>query len=203
MSWLLKEAEKYNSDRDRVILENPHTVNKLDESLIHNYYPFIRSELQKTGFPYYPPESEIKIESKWNCDDLSRSLTFLMMDDFGALIFRGSITISKSAYMLEKEFFLELGEGTKPSLIFRILKDDRFMGMPPTLEIQNSKYIIKFQAGNGMGFTGWNLNSMVLEDIEAVIKDSVAMYEASIDGFSTVKDVDRFLKIAQRSFETG
>lgn len=203
MSWLLKEAEKCNSDKDRVILENPHTVNELDESLIHNYYPFIRSELEKTGFPFYPQKSEMKIESKWNCDDLGRSITFLMMDDFGALFFRGSITISKSAFMLEKEFFLELDERTKPSLIFRILKDDRFMGMPPTLEIQNSKFIVKFQAGNGLGFTGWNLNNMALEDIEAVIKDSASMYEASIDGFSTVKDVERFLRVAQRSFETG
>jgi hypothetical protein len=202
MNWLIEEAEKCNSSEDRIILENPEAIRKLDDILISDYYPFIKAKLEKTNFLYYPVKSELKIESKWSGQKAGRSLTFMLFDDFNGLFFRGSIVLSKDSFLLKKEFFLELPEETKPSYLFKILKDERFSALPPSLEIQNSKYNIKIESGSGFSIAGCSLHNIAKNNIEAAIQDSVRMFELSmIEGFQSMEDVKKFLAIASRFFD--
>ena len=51
MNWIIEAAMEADPREDRVVLEDPTTVAALDEILLKKYVPFIRSELEKTGYP--------------------------------------------------------------------------------------------------------------------------------------------------------
>ena len=93
--------------------------------------------------------------------------------------------------------------------MIRILKDEKFEGMPPSLSVekphlfpeQNTYFHITLESGSGFGFSGWSLNNMAKSNIESAIHESIDMYEQSmIEGFSTMNDVENFLKIAYRGY---
>lgn len=210
MNWLIEEAEKIHTQKDRIILENPETVKRLDEKIKTVFWPFIEEELEKTGYMYVPDSKNLKIQSVWNGPDLGRSVTFMIFDKLHYPFFRASLDCSDHGFILRRDFSLGLSRNTKPEFIFRILSDEKFEGMPPSLSIEESHvypewdyyYHIKLEAGTGMGFGEWSLNNIAKANIESVIKDSISMYEYSmIDGFSTMNDVEEFLKIAYRVYE--
>lgn len=205
MNWLLEEAKKSNPQSDRVILENPEAVKQLDTQIMDTFYPFILEELEKTGYMYSPGIEDLKITSVWNGPDLARSVTFMLFDTLNYPFFRASLDCSDHSFVLNRDFSLGLPKNTNPEFIFRILADERFAGTPPSLSVEESRvypewnfyYHIEIEAGSGMGFKGWSLNNIAKGNIESVIEYSIAMYEHSMaDGFSTMKDVEDFLKIA-------
>jgi len=209
MNWLIEEANKIHLQSDRIILDNPETVKQLDKQIIDIYYPFILEELKKTGYPYYPVKSELEIESTWNGGDLARSVVFMLFDHLNYPFFRGKLNCFKDGFIFNKEFSLGLPEDTDPAFMIRILEDEKFEGMSPSLSVekphlfpeQNTYFHITLESGSGFGFKGWSLNSMAKGNIESSIHESVEMYELSmVNGFSTMSDVEDFLGIAYRGY---
>ena len=178
-------------------------------ALMSKYHPFIKKELDRTGYPYSSVD-EIPIESKFMGPEYSRALTFMIFDHVRYPFSRGAISCSKTGFFLEKEFFLGLPKDTDPSFLFKILGDEKLTGNPPTLDIQESKlypewnsyFHIRLHSGTGFEFGIYTLHSAALGNVEAAIRDSVEMYEHSmIDGFSTIEEVEEFMEIAYRCFE--
>ncbi|MDA3812306.1 MAG: hypothetical protein PF518_18460 [Spirochaetaceae bacterium] len=213
MSWLTEEAFKTPAKKDRIILENPEAVKKLDERIFTVFWPFIREKLENSGFAYIPGNEDYEITSTWGgAGDLGRSLIFMLFDDMNCAFFRGTLECSAEGFFLKREFFLSLPEDTDPLYLFRILKDEKLSGMFPSLSIQKSifspdqgnQFIITIEAGTGYGFMGWTLDNIAKGDIESVIDTTVKMYEHSmIEGFSSMNDVEDFLKIAYIAYEAS
>lgn len=211
VDWILREATKADTRSDRVILENPEAVGFLDGKLRETFLPFIRAELGKTGFPYEPVGDDLHIESRWLGPDLARALPFMLFDHFQALFMRCTLQCSSRGYLLEREFHLGLPEGTDPRFLFRILSEPRMAGNSPSLSIErsivhpewNSYYWIQIQAGSGFESGPWMMDKVRMGDIVQTIHDSCEMYElAMVEGFSAMHDVERFLEVACRSFES-
>ncbi len=209
MNWLIEEAKKSYPKSDRVILENPETVKQLDDKIINIYFPFILEELKKTGYPYAPSDNELEIRSTWSGGNLARSIVFMLFDTLRYPFFRGELACFKDGFFLNKEFSLGLPEYIDPDFMIRILKDEKFEGMPPSLSVekphlypeQNTYFHITLESGSGFGFRGWSLNNMAKGNIESAIHESTVMYEQSmIDGFSTISDVEDFLKAAYSGY---
>ena len=185
----------------------------LDEFLLKRYLPFIRTELEMTGYPYSPSRDAIpSIESAWKGPELARKLTFMLFDELKFLFLRCSVSCDGLGYLVEKEFFLDLPESTDQKLLVRILGDARFAGNPPSLMVQRSAlhpdlskfFWVKIEAGSGFDSGPWQLHGEALTDIEHTIKNACEMYEASmVEGFQSADDVDRFLEVASRSFESS
>ncbi len=211
MSWIEREASKVGSTRDRVILENPAVVAELDELLRTTFWPGVRGALVRTGYAWRSVEEErIPIESRWSEGDLGRSLLFMVFDELSLPILRGALTVSREGYLFEREFFLALPRSTEPALLFRILSDKRFVGNAPTLTIEESDripesrayYWIHIESGEGHSSRDWTLRKAALGDVEETIATSIAMYERSIDGLTTEEEVEEFLALAARCFES-
>lgn len=209
MNWLIEEAEKSYPQSDRIILENPEAVKQLDKLIMDIYYPFILGELEKTGYHYAPVKNELKIKSTWNGGDLARSVVFMLFDNLKYPFFRGKLDCFEDGFILNKEFSIGLPKDTDPAFIIRILEDEKFEGMPPSLSVeiprlypeQNTYFHITLELGSGFGFKGWSLNNMAKGNIESAIHESIEMYELSmVNGFSTMSDVEDFLEIAYRGY---
>ncbi|MFQ5486554.1 MAG: hypothetical protein ACE5DO_14650 [Desulfobacterales bacterium] len=197
-NWLIKEAEKADSKKNVVTLENPDVRDYLDRLLLENFWPVISSCLEESGYDCSPkPE----IESELSCD-LERSLSFMFLDGRGAF-FRGTLQVSIEAWMLESNFFLPLPKDTDPQVVFQILGNSRFAGCPPTLTIDKERaddfYQVDFHSGNG---AGWGLHNedYVQEKIRKTINVNKDMYEFSIDGI-TAETIGEFLSLAYEVYE--
>jgi hypothetical protein len=208
----MREAAKADARENRVLLENPDAVVSLDAKLRNIFYPFVRAELEKTGFRYLPTEDDLHIESEWLGSNLARALTFMLFDDFDLLFARCTLQCSSRGYLVEREFTLGLPESTDPRLLFRILGEPRLAGNMPSLTIQrsaihpewNSYFWIEIRAGSGIESSSWTMDKAAMGDIAQTIHDSCDMYEASmVEGLATMEDVERFLEIACRSYESG
>ena len=212
MSWITEEAKKIDPREHRVILENPAVVRELDELLIKKYYPQIRRKLQETGYRFSSiDDDKIPIESQGSGIELCRRLMFMIFDQFSLPILRGSLTRSLIGFMFEREFFLGLPQTTDPSLLFRILAEDAFAGNCPELTIEpsenhserNAYYWIMIRSGAGIASKQWTFDQAALGDIEETITTSIEMYESAIDGFATIEDVDTFIALARKCFESS
>ncbi len=143
-SWVLRESKKVDGAGDFIILEKPDVKKNLDELLLKGFWPAIRECLEDTGFAYSPeenPKTDFELSHR-----LERSLTFMLFGD-SALFFRGKIAVSKESWMLGSEFFLGLSKEVQPEVVFEILGNSRFIGMPPELSIYKKDsdfYQIKF-----------------------------------------------------------
>jgi len=211
-NWVLREAVKVDERSDRIVLENPEAIGSLDRKLRETFLPFIRAELDKTGFPYETVGDDLPIESQWLGLGLARALRFMLFDDFQALFMRCTLLCSSRGHLLEREFHLGLPEGTDPRLLFRILSEPRLAGNRPSLSIEqsilhrewNGYYWIQIQAGSGFESGPWTMDKAAMGDIAQTIHDSCEMYELSmVEGLTNMEDVERFLGIACRSFESG
>ncbi len=212
MNWIVEAAQSADPRKDRVILENPAAVKELDEQLIKTYYPPIRRALQETGYPYSSVDDDaIPIESQWSGPELGRCLTFMLFDEFAGAILRGSLTRSRSGFMFGREFFLGLPATTEPSFLFRIMAEEAFAGMMPSLTIQPSRlhpewdiyYCITLESGAGISGGPWTLDQAAIGNIEQTIATSVKMYKSTIDGFATMADVEEFIELARKCFEAS
>jgi len=108
VNWVLREAAKADARTDWIILENPEAVGSLDTKLREIFFPFIRAELEKTGFRYLPLENDLHIDSQWMGPDLSRALSFMLFDHFESLFMRCTLQCSNRGHLLEREFHLGL-----------------------------------------------------------------------------------------------
>ena len=212
MNWIVEAAQSADPGKDRVILENPATIRELDELLIRKYYPPIRRALQETGYPYSSiDDNQIPLESRWNGPELGRCLIFMIFDELGGAVLRGSLTRSRTGFMFGREFFLGLPATTEPAFLFRIMAEEAFAGMMPSLTIQPSVlhperdtwYCIKLESGSGFSSGPWMLDQAAIGNIEQTIRTSVAMYESTIDGFQTMADVQEFIELARLCFEAS
>lgn len=211
MSWIVEEAKKQNPEKLRVVLENPEIVGEIEDALIGDFYPFVREELEKSGYPYFPSPIELRLDTDVDIgDNPARSFCFMFFDDFGYSFFRGKLKLSKRGYMFERQFYLGLPRETDPAFIFRILNDERFAGYPPSLHIEesgvfpewNTYFIIEFNSGSGIDTGGWTLHNVAKGAIKEAIENSIEMYENSmIEGFSSMSDVEEFLRIAYSDYE--
>ena len=124
MNWLIEEAKKTNSQKDRIILENPEAVKQLDERIHTVFWPFIRKKLENSGYVYMPGNEDYELTSTWGgSGGLGRSLTFMLFDEMSSTFFRGTLECSADGFFLKREFFLSLPKDTDPLILFRILKD--------------------------------------------------------------------------------
>src|SRR6056297_1092324 len=122
MSWIIEEAKKQDPQKRRVVLENPEIVREIEDSLIGDFYPFVRTELENSGFRYYPSPLELRLKPEVAINDNpARSFTLILLDDLGYSFFRGKLILSPVGYMFEREFTLGLPKDTNPSFLFQIL----------------------------------------------------------------------------------
>ncbi len=199
-NWVMRESKKADKNKDVIILERPDVKSYLDELLLKRFWPVIRDSLENTGYAYSPekdPETDFELSHP-----LERSLSFVLLED-RSVFFRGKMSSSKESWMLESEFFLGLSEETLPEVVFEILGNSRFAGMPPELRIdkkRDSFYEITFESGNG---ASWGLRGeeYVEERIKKVIDVNVEMYEFSKDGIISPQDLGEFLSIAYEAYE--
>jgi hypothetical protein len=210
-NWLLREASKADPRADRIVLENPEVVGSLDAKLRETFLPFIRAELKQTGFPYEPSSDELHLESKWFGPEFARALSFMLFDHFAAPFMRCTLECSRRGHLLEREFYLGLPETTDPRFLFRILSEPRLAGCKPSLTIErsvlhpewNSYFWIEIEAGSGFEFGSWTMDKVAMGNIGQTIRDSCEMYEVGmVEGFTGMEDVERFLDIACRCFES-
>jgi hypothetical protein len=212
VNWVLREAAKADARADRIVRENPEAVGFLDTKLREIFFPFIRAELEKTGFRYLPLENDLHIDSQWMGLDLSRALSFMLFDHFESLFMRCTLQCSNRGHLLQREFHLGLPEATDPRLLFRILGEPRLAGCMPSLTIErsalhqewNSYFWIEIHAGSGFESGPWTMDKAAMGDIAQTIHDSCEMHEvAMVEGLTGMEDVERFLDIACRSYESG
>ncbi|MCK5492449.1 MAG: hypothetical protein KAJ14_04990 [Candidatus Omnitrophica bacterium] len=202
-NWIISEAKKADKTKDLIILENPQVLKFLDERLLNDFWPVILSCFEKSGYVY---SLEPNIESEWGYD-LERTLMFMLLDekrfDLPRAIFRGKLKISKTDWMLGREFFLSLPSFNDPRAVFEILGNSRFKGNPPTLIVDKEKeddfYQIDFSAGDGASW-GMYDNNDIKEKIKQIIKINLKMHEFSRDGIS-LKQIGEFLTIAYEAYE--
>lgn len=197
-SWLIKKAEKADSKKNVVTLENPDVRDYLDRLLLEKFWPVISSCLEESGYDYSPkPETDLEL----SCE-LERSLSFTLFDGRRAF-FGGKLQVSIESWMLESEFFLPLSKDTDIQLVFQILSNSRFAGYPPTLIIDKERadnfYQVDFHSGNG---ASWGLRSedYIKEKIRKTINVNKDMYEFSIDGI-TAETIGEFLSLAYEVYE--
>ena len=114
-NWVGREAAKADLGADRVVLENPDVVGSLDSKLRETYLPFIRAELEKTGFPYQPVENDLHIDSQWMGPYLARALPFMLFDHFGQLFMRCTLLCSSRGHLLEREISSRASGDNRPS----------------------------------------------------------------------------------------
>jgi len=212
MSWMIEEAKKQDPNKNRVVLENPQTVSEIEEALLGDFYPFVRTELENTGYSYSPSPIEITLDTEIAIgNNPARSFTFMLFDQFGYSFFMGKLILSKNGYMFEREFSLGLPRETDPLFMIRILSEKRFSGYPPSLHIEedseifpewNTYYYIDFKSGSGIESGSWTLHNAAKGNISEAIQNSIEMYEHSmVEGFSSLADVEAFLEIAYRTYE--
>ena len=202
-NWIISEAKKADKTKDLIILENPQVQNFLDKSLLKDFWPIILSCFEKSGY-VYSLEPTIVSECGY---DLERTLIFMLLDgkrfDLPRAIFRGKLKISKTGWMLEREFFLSLPCCNDSRAVFEILGNSRFKGNPPTLIVDKEKeddfYQIDFSAGDGASW-GMYDNNDIKEKIKQIIKINLKMHEFSRDGIS-LKQIGEFLTIAYEAYE--
>jgi hypothetical protein len=211
-NWIVREAARADAREDRIVLENPNTVASLDAKLRNTFFPFIHAELEKTGFRYLPMKDDLHIDSQWSGPNFARALSIMLFDDFDRFFTRCTLQCSNSGYLVEREFHLGLPETTDPRFLFRILGEPRFSGNMPSLTIQrsmihpewNSYFWIEIRAGSGIDWSSWTMDKAAMGDIAQTINDSCHMYnESMVEGFASMEDVERFLEIACRSYESG
>jgi hypothetical protein len=212
-NWIMKEIRKLDPQKDRIILENPESRKYLDDLLMEKIYPAIARILDETTLPYEPSAIDAScINSACQGSDLGRSLPFFLYDHLQYPILRGEIIVSRTGYLFNRSFSLGLPRNTKPEYLFKILSDPRFQGTSPVLNIFESKirpewniyYHIIIETGSGYTFGPFSLYNTAIHLIEETVKASIEMYELSmIELFSTMEDVERFLHIAARCFESG
>lgn len=197
-NWLIREAEKADSKKNLVTLENPDVRDYLDQLLLENFWPVISSCLEESGYDY-SPEPEIDSELSY---DLERSLFFTLLDG-RRVFFRGGLKVSMESWMLESDFYLSLSKDIDSRLVFQILSNSRFAGLPPTLMIDKERadnfYQVDFHNGNG---ASWGLRNedYIKEKIKKMVNVNKDMYEFSIDGI-TPETIGEFLSLAYEVYE--
>lgn len=183
----------------------------MEDTLLNEFSPYVRTELENSGFQYYPSPLELRVEAEIAIDDNpARSFTFMLFDDLNYSFFRGKLLLSPIGYMFERQFTLGLPKDSNPALLFRILSDENFAGFPPSLSLEksviysewNTYYYINFKSGSGLETRGLTLHNTANGNIKEAIENSIEMYEHSmVEGLSSIIDVEEFLKIAYRTYE--
>jgi len=198
--WILNEVKKIDEEKDYVILENPGHKSYLDNILIKRYWPFIKKSLKNTLYNYFPrraPKTDFKLSY-----ELTRALTFMLLDGQRA-IFRGELSFSTSGWMLSSELFLGLSRETDPSIIFKILGDKKFRGMPPTLgiyeEMPSEYFHIVFECGNGASWAYYS-DDYICGKIAEAIDINARLYDLTIDGNLFKEDLNEFLSLAYKVY---
>ncbi len=199
-NWVVGESKKAGGGEDVLILEKPDVKKNLDGLLLEKFWPVILDCLVDTGYVYSPeenPETDFELSRL-----LERSLSFMLFEN-RVLFFRGKIAVSAEAWMLESEFYLGLPKEVQPGVVFEILGNSRFIGMPPVLSIYKKDfdfYQIKFQHGSG---ASWGLyGGEYAEDrIRDVIDINVKMHEFSKDGVISPQNLGEFLSLAYEVYE--
>jgi len=200
-NWIIQEAKKTDKSKDIVILENPDKKDYLDGLLINRFWPFILQGLKNTRYNYDPqknPKTDFELSY-----ELTRSLTFMLFDGRKA-IFRAKLSCSVSGWMLESEFFLGLSKETNPLVIFEILGNSRFRGMPPLLEIYKDKpddyFQINFRNGRGAGWAVYN-DQQIDDIIGEIIDVNSKLHEFSKDVYKSEEEIGEFLLLAYHVYE--
>jgi hypothetical protein len=206
MNWIQREAAKADESNDIAIIENPETKEYLDGILRDKFADRVWERLNATGYKVHPARPEIRSGLSYS---LVRNLDFMLFDFLGFPFLKGTISASSDGWMFEREFWLGLPKDTNPEFMFSILSDERFQGIPPALEIQESVsevnrniyYIITLKAGNGTSWGGDVVFSHALSTFENVLSASLEMYNlAMADKMESKEDVARFKRVAAIGF---
>lgn len=212
MNWIEKLSKEVDSQKDRLILENPEAVKELDTMLLTKYLPPLKEHLKNCGFPYstydeIPLESEFELKS-----GLGRKLTVMLFEDTGLSFFRGYISISKSSYLLNREFFLHLIGDTNIDYIQKILLNEKFMGNFPVMHMERDGimysegvpiYCIKIKAGSGFHSGSFSFRQTAIADMKEILTTSIKMFEVSQYGIEDEETLQEFLQLAYKCYESG
>lgn len=199
INWLRDEAKKADGSKNYVILENPAAAKQLDDLLVEEYWPVIQKSLMDSDYVYSPekPETDFEIGVQ-----LTRAMKFMLFDGTKAF-FRGKLSMAPDGWMLHREFFLLLEKEHDPQLIFEILGNSRFRGMPPTLTIDKSVasfYQITLTSGDGAGWGRYD-DEEIKKRITGVIEANIKMYDIVRNGRLSIDMLGTFLALAYTAYE--
>lgn len=202
----LTKAWKIDTEKGYVLYEDSETRDFLDRCLTQEFWPLIRKSLSETGYQFFPQKTPVT-EFVFG-RQLERSITFMLFDadrfEFGPrAFFKGELKLSKIDWMLSRDFWLPLSKDTNPEVLFGILANSRFAGLPPTLSMDrkndNDFFHIDFHAGDGEGGMSPDVQ-YVADKIKKVIDVNVRMYEFAKDGISP-HQIGEFLTIVYEAYE--
>jgi len=211
MSWIIAEAAKSDPLKDVAILEDPEARRYLDGLLAETFYPAIQRCVKAMFYDDILRRDPPRIETKLSYA-LVRTVSFMMADDLGYPFLRGDLECQMDGWMLARQFWLGLPRDTDPALMLRIIEDDRFSAVPPTLTVEraesrpdwNIHYHITLSSGTGTSWGPGHGEQAALRTIETMIETSAEMYELSmVEGFTDMAEVEAFLAIAYEAFDSG
>lgn len=126
-----------------------------------------------------------------------------MLFDGIRAIFRGKLSCSMAGWMLNSEFFMGLEQETYSVVVFKILEDPHFKGIPPTLTIYKDMpfdyFQITFISGSG---ANWGLydDNYIYKRITEVININARLYDFSKNGCINAGSVEKFLLLAYQAY---
>jgi hypothetical protein len=206
MNWLQQEASKADPSKDIAIIENPETRNHLDEMLTNIFIPKIWDILDATGYCVEPEKPAISTELSYA---LTRKVRFLLFDYLQYPFLIGDFSVKEEGWMFMRTFSLGLSKSTKPEILLSLIQDERFVGMPPTIHVEepcihpdwDSYYIVTFEAGSGSSLGSKPLEDYAISIVQNVVAVSQEMVNMAMnDKLSTKADVKKFLKVASSAF---
>jgi hypothetical protein len=91
---------------ERVVLENPETVQELDAILRDTFHPAFLQLADGTGYLLEPQGPNLELCSGWIGPHFGRTLRFMLFDHLGYPFFRGGLTISRAGFLVDREIWL-------------------------------------------------------------------------------------------------
>lgn len=227
-SWQYRELRKYlevHSHDKELALKAVHLIDsnqtkEIDGIMINNLWPAVIKGVGTSGIWLKPlkegyPKSSIEDENHIYC---ARALTFLLEDPNRPLTYgsdvswycRGKITCSVMDYMVSFDLFIQFPVDFSFKKILRLLKNPKFVGMPPKLSYERfsdnqGALCVAFSKGAG---AGWGLHSYkeAADRICAAIKQNIMIaktlyvLEEDFNNALAFNDLERFLVQAYENF---
>jgi len=199
--WAIKEIKNIEEYSDYLVLENPDSKNEIDNYLKNDIFPSVAKYVKKNHT--YPFEPEVKKDI--HC--ITEAAPFLqrsMCISFWTppiIFYQCKICCGNNFYFINNKSFVFLEPSTEPSFIFRILGDDKFIGMPPSLEnsqMEHGKMLyLNFESGYGKGFR--DKNTIVDEAVKA-INAGIEIETTVCEGLPNIGVVEEFLAAAYKIY---
>ena len=206
MNRLQQEAAKADPSKDLAILEDPKVKDHLDSMLSSKLTPKIWDMLRATGYRVEPEVPKITSERSYA---LTRAVRFLLFDYLQYPFLIGDFAVKEEGWMFTRTFSLGLSKDTKPEILLSLIRDERFVGIPPTIHVEESSiypdwdihFIVTFKTGSRASWDLLQTGQFAISAIQQVVDASREMVNIAMnDKLASQTDAKQFLKVAATAF---